>query len=228
MSYFAKKIDYCANQTSFVALIKIARKKGGKPIKFILYRYAMDYGAEIIELGDDENKAKKSFPYGPVVFEELLDDDMEDDSSWLPKERKNLWQKTTDWLYEVAVGGGYKIHPDGNWIKVGRPAQWNRHRKKFRLKFGELGHILLVFKQRIRSLEQEKDFILTELDCLDGQPIDGEYEGEKLTPAEIRKIEQLEEQLEEVEDELTNEFNRTRGLIKEMKVKRKENYKGGV
>lgn len=172
MSYFARKIDYCAGQCSFVALLEISRAKGEKPFKFILFRYDNGYGkgderCEMIEFKDDEKeKALKAFPYGPFVFtqwDELSKEEKEvcedmDPSLW--RRRKNLWVKTTEWLYEVAVGGGLEIHKDGEWVKVGRPNLWKNRRKKKKLKFGELGHLFSVEKKYLSSLKETYNSLL--------------------------------------------------------------------
>lgn len=41
MSFYAKEIEFCADDEcgAYVALIAIAKKKGGNPIKFVLYRF---------------------------------------------------------------------------------------------------------------------------------------------------------------------------------------------
>ncbi len=65
---------------------------------------------------------------------------------------KKLWKPTSFWLYDVAVGGGYRRFCDGIWVKVGtRPRP--KRRKKSRLKFGELSHILRVKKIERDSIE---------------------------------------------------------------------------
>lgn len=61
MANFARKIKYAASMCSFVALLEIARKKGGKAIKFILYRYSIDRKPQMIEC-DSLKEALKLFP----------------------------------------------------------------------------------------------------------------------------------------------------------------------
>lgn len=219
MSYFARKIDYCANETSFVALIKIVRKKGGKPIKFILYRYAMNYGAEMIEFGDDEKEAKKSFPYGPVVFENT-EDNRELKRLGLPRRKKEVWQKTTEWLYKVAVGGGYAIHSDGDWIKVGRSAIWNRHRRKMRLRFGELGHLSIISRKKLEISRKELDEKLEEIYFMKFDYVgeDEVCEEKSLSLSEIEKLTQLEKEVNEIEQEIEKETSQHLALFSEMKI----------
>lgn len=222
MAYFAKKIDYCANETSFVALIEIAKKKGGKPIKFILYRYAMNYGAEMIDFGNNKKKAKKYFPYGPVVFEEEIDVISGGDCSYLPKTRKNLWKKTTGWLYEVAIGGGYEIHSSGDWIKVGRPAIWKKHRRKMCLRFGELGHILLVNELRLRNLNSARNGIQDVLDdILFYYDDEGEQElRDDLNVEEKNRVGELEAEIESINNLISKTESEFLFLRSEMKHKR--------
>lgn len=191
MSFYAREIEFCASDESgaYVALIAIAKKKGGKPIKFVLYRF-LSIGPkgmfESIEFsGSQEKEATKAFPYGPVVYrpikEELegLQGLMEEGK--LPRTRVSQWKMTTDWLSNVAVGGSR--YPRGTWVTLRkRPYTWRksgpRKERKLRLKFGELRHILLKLKMDKKEAEldlsvlgyeespDELDKIGKEIDCL--------------------------------------------------------------
>lgn len=143
MANFAKKIKYAASPCSFVALLEIARKKGGKAIKFILYRYSMNEKPQMIEC-DSLKKAIKLFPYGSVPSEDEL----------LGTTTKSLWKDTSRWLYQAGAGGAYEVFPKGSWVKIGRYKK--RKRKKFIPRFGELGHILKLHKEALEKLEEKR------------------------------------------------------------------------
>lgn len=220
MAYFAKKIKYCANEYSFVALLIIARKKGGEPIKFILYRYNMNGLAEMIEFNANEKeKAIRSFPYGPIVFEEP-DKEFEDGTEFLPKRRKNLWQKTTGWLYKVGVGGWYQVYPGEIWVKVGR--QSLRERKKLRLRFGELGHLFLVEKLRLKNAEKKKSDLEIKLEnLLYDHDNKGEIIDADLTPGQKEKTGKLEKEIDALKKDISNIESKISSLKEEMRFKRK-------
>lgn len=219
MSYFARKIEYCANECSFVALLEISRAKGKKPFKFILYRYDNGYYVkgderhEMIEFNNNK-KALKTFPYGPVVFtewNELSECEKflyERRDPFLWKRRKNLWIKTTGWLYGAAVGGGYQIHEEGEWVKVGKPNPWkNRRKKKKPLKFGELGHLLIVEKKRLTLLKE----------ALNSLPCEGEFEYD--SDGFVAK--EAEDEMGIINEEIGTTEDRINCLMVEMKF-----YKG--
>ncbi|MEK7568704.1 MAG: hypothetical protein AAB497_01150 [Patescibacteria group bacterium] len=162
MAFYAKKIRYGANDEvgAYVALIAVAKKKGGKPIRFVLYRF-LSVGLkgvfESVEFSSSQEKeAMEAFPFGPVVYrpieEELegLQGLMEEGK--LPRTRISQWKMTTDWLSNVAVGGSR--YPRGTWVKLRkRPYTWRksgpRKKKKLRLKFGSLEHKLLVVREEL-------------------------------------------------------------------------------
>lgn len=194
---FAKKLKYVGSEDGFAALIEIARKKGGKPLKYILYRYNGGNSREMIEFKPEEKKlAEKSFPFGPIIYdEELL-------KNGLPKHmcRINPWKRTTHWLFDVAVGGGYEVHPHGTWAKVGLPAPRKTSRKGKSLRFGNLGQILAIKKELLKKLEQEEIDLMNErvgmgCDC-------GPLPEWPCTCEDIQPNEALERQLEEKEKEI--------------------------
>lgn len=168
---FAKKIGYCANETSYVALLEISKKKGGAPIKFVLYRYIMGGIFESIEFaGNEREVARKAFPFGPVIYKPI-EEEMEG-LQWLMREgrllrtRINPWEATTDWLEDIAMGGAYNQYPKGIWVKVGKPNTWRqrraRRKKRSHLRFGELGHILMKRKFEMKQIEDGLTFPLFE------------------------------------------------------------------
>ena len=90
-------------------------------------------------------------------------------------------------------------------IKVGRPAPWKKHRKKLQLKFGELGHILIIYKKRKELLKKEYGY-LDYYEDVDGDELFFESERERAEELE-RGIEYQKKQIEV--------------LLEEMKYKRK-------
>ena len=99
MVYFARKISYAASETSFIAFIAIAKKKGGMAIKYIVYRYCIEGIHEMVEF-DRFRDMQTHLPFGDNFMK---------------------WQKTSDWLYEVGAGGFFEQHKEGLWVEVRSP-----------------------------------------------------------------------------------------------------------
>lgn len=218
MSYFAKKIRYVANLYAFVALVEIAKKKGGRPIKSVLYKYGFNSFCsgkifEMIDFGANESAARKSFPFGPVIFEELTELEKQNPDIHWSRRKKYLWEKTTDWLYDVAVGGGYQIHQDGDWVRVGRPRRWKDRRKNKNkvLKFGELAHIYMMHEKILENLQMG----LYEI----GSGIDESSSG----PISEKGV--FEEEKDVIDDMISQVRNKLKGLKEEMKFVRRKKDK---
>lgn len=191
---FAKKIRYGAcdgdEGSCFVALLELAKRKGGKPIKFILYRYATwKKKPEIIEVFSRE-ESEKLFPYG----------------------RDDLWKRSSRWLFNVSVGGGYQIIPKNVWIKIGRA----RPRKKRRslLKFGELSHIYKVKQQFICFLEDKLWEVNREIKSLEDTDNISREESARLIFL-ARKQDGLEIRIERAK-------TKKRGIYREMQLAKKQ------
>lgn len=139
MAYFARKIRYAASPTSFIAFIVIAKKKGGEPIKYIVYRaHFNDPKApsgvyEMAEFNSLEDM-KRYMPFGGLI---------------------EKWKKTTDWLYKVGTGGCFQEHRKGTWVKICSPYFRKRKKKKFVPKFGNLRHMLLIARKERELIEKE-------------------------------------------------------------------------
>lgn len=150
MASYARRLRHCVNHEVgvCVALIEITKKRGTTPIKFVLYRFIGGKGIfESIDFaGNKRETAIEAFPFGPITFDERARELMKKGAS-RPR-CINLWEKTTDWLNNVAVGGAY---PEVAWVKVGKPNAWRhryaRKKKMFRLKFGSLEHKLLFIRE---------------------------------------------------------------------------------
>lgn len=169
MAFYARKLRHCVNHKVgvCVALIEITKKRGMFPVKFVLYRSIGRGGIfESIDFAGNKRKtAIKAFPFGPITFDDRARELMRKGVS-RPR-CINLWEKTTDWLNNVAVGGAYT---DGAWVKVGKPNTWRqrhaRGKKRTRLKFGSLEHKLLVIRKEIFCLKGQTSEKREELDLL--------------------------------------------------------------
>lgn len=130
MTYFARKLEYGAHDdeagAQFMALLEIAKKKGGRPIEFVLYQRIMQYyypSENVTRMirftaTTAEEAIKRFWPWNEGTGKEF------------PGWESDRWEKTTPWLYPVAVGGSYEGVRPGDWVRVGVPAPWrNRHRK---------------------------------------------------------------------------------------------------
>lgn len=179
MTLFARNSDFFGDDEvgAYVAFITIAKKKGGRPVKFVFYRF-LSVGPkgmfESIEFScHQEKEAKEAFPFGPTLYRPIEEesDGMRDliENQKFPRSRINPWRKTTDWLSDVAVGGSR--YPRGSWVKLRkRPYTWRkdgpRKKKKLRLKFGSLEHRLLVVRDEIACLKRQTSKKIEELDIL--------------------------------------------------------------
>ncbi len=166
MAYFARKLQYGAHDgeesASYMALLELAKKKGGRSIGFVLYRRVIQYRfpnedrTEMVRLNAEtvEEAIKRFWPLGEGIGKEF------------PGERSDRWEKTTLWIDRVAVGGSYEQFRPGTWVRVGTPVSWLRRRgKKRSLRFGNLGHILLSHQLQLRALKEEKARIEYEFMC---------------------------------------------------------------
>lgn len=168
MTYFARKLRYGAHDgevgAQFMALVEIAKKKGGRPVEFVLYQRIIQF------YHPSENltrmiRFKAETPEGAVAAEEAISRFWpwdEGTGKEFPGFESDRWERTTLWLYRVAVGGSYERYRPGEWIRIGTPAPWrNRHKKK-PLHFGNLGHKLVILRSRLSSLEKERSDLESE------------------------------------------------------------------
>lgn len=233
---FAKKIKYGADDEvgTYVALVAIAKKKGGKPIKFVLYRF-LSIGPkgmfESVEFsGSQEKEAVGAFPSGPIIYRPIEEEfewnrDLIDQGVIL-RGRINPWKKTTNWLSNVAAGGAFRAYPDGAWVKTRkRPYTWRkngpREKRRLRLRFGSLEHRLLVIRKEISCLKGQISEKRTEIKIRHR-----EYNNEKGETAwrllfknvdMEKEIDMLEAEVDELEAEETR-------IIAEMKYVRDKKF----
>lgn len=204
MALYAKKISYAASDESgeFVALIMLSNKKGGSPSGFILYSYNRNSKRpRMIECPSSEEEAKKLFPYGT--------------KDGFFSDKKAPWKITTFWLYEVSVGGGYRVCSNETWVKVGRPRPVRKKLK--RPKFGELSHIYRALRDKISSLELEKMFLLNEISFCD-------HEEDKLSETEKVKFSRLTVEIEKIKEEIELLEIEKSGIRKEMEFVRDRHF----
>lgn len=167
MAYFARKLRYGAHDgdagAHYFALLELARKKGGPPIGFVLYRRIMfpaESRTEMIRLsaGTAEEAIRRFWP-----------SDERGAGKEFPGYKSDKWQKTTLWLDPVATKCfGYKNDHEGvrsgSWVRVGTPAPRSKRRKRKKpLQIGNLGHILFAHKERFHILLDEKRVLTMEL-----------------------------------------------------------------
>src|SRR3989344_3776840 len=109
MAYFARKLRYGAHDgeagASYMALIELAKRKGGVPVGFLLYRQIMQYNypaenkVEMIRLDVKcaEEAIRRFWPLSKSGA-----------GKEFPGHARPRWEKTTPWLVIVAAGGGHE------------------------------------------------------------------------------------------------------------------------
>lgn len=177
MACFARKLHYGAcdgeERASYFALIEFARKKGGKPTGFALYRRTINYlnttsQAEMVMLPVAETATE--------AIERFWPSDAKGTGKEFPGHRSNQWKRTTLWLDFVAAGGGYERfgyewnnkhgRRFGSWAKVGTPAlcsERRKRRKKKPLQVGNISHVLLKHKECLNGLLDMRTGLRTKL-----------------------------------------------------------------
>lgn len=178
MAYFARKLRYGAHDgeagANYIALIELAKRKGGNPVGFLLYQRIIQYNYPA------ENRTEMiRLPVKTVeeAIKRFWSSDKEGEGKEFPGFHSKLWQKTTFWLDCVAAGGSYErfgygndsdgIRP-GSWVRVGTPAPWSKRRgRKKPLRFGHPAHIILVDRERICSIEEEINELADQLNELE-------------------------------------------------------------
>lgn len=204
MAYFARKLQYGAHDgdagAHYFALLELARKKGGRPVGFVLYRrimYPAENRAEMIRLSAEtaDEAVRRFWP-----------SDERGVGKEFPGHRSDKWEKTTLWLDSVATKCfGYKndcegVRP-GSWARVGTPAPWRaaRRKRKKPLQIGNLGHILLAHQARLRPLAEKQSSLRQKLLTL--ETID-EDNGSYVSEDDWDEYELVSAEMQEVKDEI--------------------------
>jgi len=223
MAYFARKLRYGAHGgdggVNYMALLEIAKKKGGRPVEFVLYRRIIQYPypgntrrldnrIEMVRLkaATAEEAIKRFWPWDEGTGKKF------------PGHHSSRWKKTTLWLDSVAVGGWYERfgYSDdqgkiqfGTWVRVGTPVPWHSRRRKKRIQFGNPAHIVLARQATIRALKDEKMRLEWSLNDLEGYDNDNDCnyipEENELAYAAVRKqINKLEAEISSAEGSIAN------------------------
>lgn len=190
---FARKLQYGAHDgdsgASFMALIEFTKKKGGVPSGFVMYYRIIDYAWPVrnrtmmLRLNaTTAHEAEEFWPWGYGTRGKF------------PGFGSPLWEKTTRWLDRVALGC------EGMWVRIGSPSPCGARRKK-KLQFGNISHILHIKELQLKWLEEESG--LSELQN-ELSSLEEEDEDEcKYVPEENRGMHaQLSEELEKIQTEL--------------------------
>lgn len=144
MALFAKRLENWASEVMYGAILAIAKKKGGAPISYIVYRYipAEDGTCFMMRPCFSQKEAKKLVTSGPQ--EEFM--------------------VTSSWLNHVATG----FWGDG-WMRVPTPRIGGRQRGRKPPLFGDLGYFYRKAKaeefeahEHLKAIERELDELIEE------------------------------------------------------------------
>jgi len=178
MALFAKKVEYWASMTSYITLLVLARKKGGKPISYIVYAY---------------NSAEAPFVMRSFF---TLEDAQENVSCILDGYFQIPWEgfiTTSGWLHHVASGGGYQIFPERVWVRVPVPKLICRKRNRKPIQFGDVGFLYRQARKELVMLEDDYICTNSEIIRMENNLDDGINEDGK----RIRELEEIRDVLAE-------------------------------
>lgn|GEM_PF-3621698 len=168
-----------------MALIELAKKKGGRPVEFILYRRVIAYDT----CHDQIDSIKLEAASATEAIEKYWPWNEKGGGKSFPGHDSDGWQQTTLWLDHVAAGGGayerygYGGYENGEWVErfgswarvPSGPSPWRSRRPKKRLQFGNLAHITLKHQVRLRDLENQRTRLedtLSDLKSWDEEGVD--------------------------------------------------------
>lgn len=240
MATYARKLRYGAHDgeagANYMALIELARKKGGPPVGFVLYRRVVQYylkgedQTEMIRLDavSADEAVKRFWPWYPHD---------EECGKEFPGFQSDRWEKTTLWLDFVAAGGGYEscgyeyatndrpARP-GRWVKVGTPAPWKRRHKKKPLRFGFPPHIALKLRLEAEVITEEISSLRSKQVDLEVCVSDDEESGvDPDVPERYRQEhEEIEGQINALDDERRLIRERICLLVKAMRAEVREKF----
>jgi hypothetical protein len=228
MTYFAQKLRYGAHDgeagAHYIALLALAKKKGGRPIGFILYRRIMHYTAFSGKSRTD--MIRLSAETAQEAISRFWPSDAEGRGKEFPGYHSERWEKTTLWLDPVAAGGWYEsfgyrhdgagIRPS-RWARVAAPAPWSKRRgKKKPLQFGLPAHIILVDRARIRSIEEDIEQLKWQLHALESCDEDSDWEF--IPDYNKAEYERIEDQITSHENEIESIEAKIRALLEGMRL----------
>lgn len=214
MAYFARKLRYgaCDGEGSafYFALIEFARKKGGQPTGFALYR-------RFINCRDKTSKTEMIRLTAETTEEAIRrfwPSDTKGAGKEFPGHKSKQWKKTTLWLGSVAAGGwyerfGYKYDHDGIrpgwWVKVGTPApRARRQKRKKPLQVGNISHILLAHQARLGPLAEERSRLMQKL--LAFETIDEDDKGSYISDDDVEEHDLISAEMQKIEDEIDSVY----------------------
>lgn len=211
MAQFARSLLYGGcdgdGQGSFTALIELSRKKGGSQSEFVLFYRILNYKHpsqnvnKILRLeAKTVKEAKQFWPWGTgeIGVENKF-----------PGFEDSRWESTVPWLSRVALSAC------GMWVRVGSQTRCGKRRKK-KLKFGDLGHLLMMAKAQLKWLENSDVF--WELEDRRSQLLECDFEnGDTFIPPEnAAAYEELSEKIKPFLQEITAISNNITALNAEM------------
>jgi len=223
MTYFARRLEYAAcdgdGGASFIALVELAKKKGGKAVGFFLYRYTLHYG-------DGKSEFDMIRLQEPKTTDEARMYWMFREKSKFPGVRSPLWKKTSKWLYAVSVGGWYKQFYPGTWVKVCFPSPWKKRRTKKALQVGNPAHILVSLEYQLRlileemcSLERERN----SLELYSYEPDEGfvcESDEGFVPDQNLTEHTRITQEITAVEEEIDGIYRDIRNIKDELRFKK--------
>lgn len=196
MAYFGRAIEYAGTDnegelSGYCAVIEIVRRKGGKPLKYFVYRYLTGPDGEKFEMMEIGNRgeALKVWPSG----------------------FGRQWQKTNAWLTETVLARSVYRTSNGKWrehcpwVRVHVPSPWKKSPKKKALQIGSNAHILLAKGFKLRSLENEKmelESILNN-DLWESYRDDNGFDHEGIRKGCEAEFARIEEKIALLEDEIS-------------------------
>lgn len=163
MALFAKKLEYYGSKVGYLALLAIAKKKGGKSISYIIYIYNSSSGwtmRSFFTLTEAQNATH-------FVGSRTL-------------------SPTTEWLHRVASSGDYKEIPIGVWARVPVPCIGGRKRKKKQMQVGDLGVLYRLAESEKRNAQKRLQDLDLEIEKFDNQ--EEEYRALPRTYAARKKL----------------------------------------
>ena len=105
-----------------MALVELAKKRGGPSFGFTLYRYIKHHRSP-------EGNRYESIHLNARTPEEALRRfwPFEESGREFPGFASDRWEEATDWLHSVAIGSRF---PMGAWVRVGRATRSQQYQKK--------------------------------------------------------------------------------------------------
>lgn len=184
---------------SYLALVVVAKKRGGTPISYIVYYHE----------GREKDRSLLWRYRSFFTYEDALKSMHQYDYS--------EFRPTSGWLHNVSAGGGYEQFPKGTWVRVPSPRIKGRRTrgKNKALQIDDLGNSYRLIKGEVRVLKGLLSEIESSLSCMKLN-LEAGYEED---PGELEALrsecDAFSEQLDQLKRKLLNlrceiEFARAR------------------